>query len=144
MYCYCRRCSPPKLLNKRTVRLHLKNDIHHLESGDNYSELYIAKIQDGIDKTLKSLSGMCFTDKIFLIKCKLIKIIADSDIGTRRSRSSLGTKISGMCFTDKILLIKCKLIKIIADSDIGTLRSRSDLDTRISGMHFTDKILLIN
>jgi hypothetical protein len=54
MYCYCRKCSPPKWLNKRTVKLHLKNDIHHLESG-NYSELYIVTIQDGIDNTLKSL-----------------------------------------------------------------------------------------
>jgi hypothetical protein len=48
-------CQPSRLLNKRLLKVHLKNDLLHLQSG-NYSELYIENILDGIAKTQESLA----------------------------------------------------------------------------------------
>jgi hypothetical protein len=53
--CYCRDCQPSKLINKRTMGIHLKADIVHLNSGE-YSELYIDEILKGIEKTRESLA----------------------------------------------------------------------------------------
>jgi hypothetical protein len=90
MFCYCRKCSPPKWLNKRAVRLHLKDDILHLDSG-NYSELYIDKVQLGIDKTLNSLSE--FDAGLYFYSFSIINQCSDS------------YEISGM-FTDTYITIR--------------------------------------
>jgi hypothetical protein len=40
---------------KRRLKLHLNDDIHHLDAG-NHSELYTAELQVGIEKTRQSLA----------------------------------------------------------------------------------------
>jgi len=57
MFCYCRKCHPGKYVSKRTLKLHLNDDINHLEGGD-FSDLYFLSISEGIERNRESLASV--------------------------------------------------------------------------------------